>query len=114
MSALPTVTHTLPSGLMATHWLVSELAAASELADPWKRVTNDEASGCGADDEGAPVDVRQPVDLLMLCHDLNSPHVGSRAQNGALDSRVSHAAAKIAVHVRNDLGFGWIGILGEE
>ena len=73
-----------------------------------------EPGGGGSDDEAAPVEVRQTVDLLMLCHGLDSPHVGGRAQNRALDARICHATAEIAVHVRDDFLLGRIAVLGEQ
>src|SRR5262249_22008685 len=59
-------------------------------------------------------DVRQRVECLMLRHGLHSPHFGGRAQNGALDPHVAHAAAEVAVHVRDQFSFGGIGVLGQQ
>ena len=73
-----------------------------------------ESGGGGSDKEAAPVDVRQNVNLLMLCHGLDSPHVGGGAHDGALDTRIGHATAEIAVHVRDDFGLGGIGVFGEQ
>ena len=50
----------------------------------------------------------------MLCHDLHSPDVGSGAQNRALNSRVRHAAAKVAVHVRDNFCFGRVGVFSQQ
>jgi len=46
-------------------------------------------------------------DLLMFCHGLDPPHVCSGAHDGALDSHVGHAAAEIAVHVRDEFWLWW-------
>ena len=36
------------------------------------------------------------------------------AHDGALDTRIGHATAEIAVHVRDDFGLGGIGVFGEQ
>ena len=83
-------------------------------ADLGRRITDHEAGRGGSDNEAAPIDGRQSFDLLMLCHGLHPPHLGRRAQDCALDSHVAHAAAEIAVHVRDDFGLGGICVLREQ
>ena len=69
MSALPTVTQTLPSFPMATQTVGSALAAGCGrkcLADLRRRIADDETGWRGADDEAAPIDVAAPADLLCF------------------------------------------------
>jgi hypothetical protein len=71
----------------------------------WAPRSRSRDRGGGADDETAPIDL-QRFDLPILCHGLHPPHLSGRAQDGALDARIGHAAAEVAVHVRNDFGLG--------
>ena len=129
MSALPQVTVTMPSGAIEYQTLGSKLPARSERLIGAEQAGNGgiaerEAGGGGADEERAAAEIGGFASVrFSRAYSCGPPlgagvgrgaHVGGGAHDRLLDARIGHAAAEIAVHMRDDFILGRIGILRQQ